>query len=233
MQVKNITACIEIASRSRIHQTRRVVGLRPRSDFRGLELPPRLIERNPGGDARIVIQTIHYLLPFTAVSSLAFRRALFLDTVEIAAVLPFGAVVATGHILPNNDSFAVAIGIPCCRFNLDMLTDHIETPILCLVNIIDHSLIRGGRVKPVGPPALVERAELEQVFVVKLKANNAIGIPFCRELTHGGITLHFVYRFTVIVERHFKIVEIRRIGRPQFRTIRHGNHHRLTIDALA
>ena len=56
---------------------------------------------------------------------------------------------------------------PARRLDLDVLADHVETEILGFLDIVPKSLVRRSRVQSVRPPALVQRAELEERLTVE------------------------------------------------------------------
>ena len=145
--------------------------------------------------------------------------------------LPLGVAVTARHILPHDDSLAVAIGVPRSRLHLDVLANHVEAPLFCLVDVENHCLIARCRVETIGPPALVERTKLEEVLVVELHAHNAIVVALGRNLAHCSIALHAVNRLSVFIYCHLKVVEEWAVGRPELGVLGHAHLHRLIVDA--
>ncbi len=233
MQVKNVAAGIEVAAAGWIHKARRVVRLRPRSNFGCFELPPGLVERHPCGYTRIIIEAIHYFPPFIAVHLFTLGTSHTLRAVEVAVLYPFGPLVAAGHILPYDYALAVAIRIPYGRLYLDMLANHIEAPILGLVYVVYQSLVGRRGIQAVGPPALVKRLELEQRFIVELHTHYAALVAGSGEFAHSGIAAHLVEYLAPIGKTYFKVVQRGAVGRPQLDVGRHVYHHILAIDAAA
>ena len=127
MQVKHIATSIMVTSTCRIYQTGRIIFFSPFCNFRSLELPPCLIERNPCSDTWIRIQAIHNFFPFFTVTSLRNRRTLFFRTFKIFAVLPLRITITARHILPHNNSQLITMSIPTGRFHFNMFTYHIES----------------------------------------------------------------------------------------------------------
>ncbi len=123
--------------------------------------------------------------------------------------------------------------VPTCRFYLDVLTNHVETEVLSLLNIITQSLISRCGIKTVRPPALVERTELEERLVVQFQTYDAIFITATGELTHGSIAIHFVHYLTFINKGHLQCIEERTVRTPKFHVLRHFHIHLFTIDTLA
>ena len=161
MQIEHIATSIMITATRRIHQTGRIIPLRPLGDFRCFKLPPCFIKRHPCTDTGIRIQTIHDLFPFFAVTSLRLCRTLILRTIKISAILPFGTTITTRHVLPYDNAQTVTMGVPACRLHLDVFTDHIITEILGFLNVIQQSLIGRRRIQTIRPPALIEGTKLE------------------------------------------------------------------------
>ena len=71
------------------------------------------------------------------------------------------------HVLPDHHADLVAMVEPARRLDLDVLADHVETEILGFLDIVPKSLVRRSRVQSVRPPALVQRAELEERLTVE------------------------------------------------------------------
>ena len=233
VQVQHVAAGVVVAPAGRIHQPGGVVLLGPGSDFRGLELPPGLVERHPRADARIVVEGVHDFPPLLAVGGFGEVRAPQVSAREILAVLPFRVSVAAGHVLPHDDAQLVAIRVPARGFHLDVLTNHVEAQFLCLLYVKQQGLVGGGRVEPVGPPALVERAGLEERFVVQGQAHDAVLPAQGGEFPHRGVALHLVVHLPVAVgKRHLQFVEERTVGRPELHALRHVELHGLPTYAF-
>ena len=136
VQVKHITTRIMVTTTCRIHQTGRIILLCPFSYFYRFKLSPSLVERHPGTNTRIRIQTIYDFLPFFAIITFRFSRTLHFRTIKILTHLPLWIAVTTRHILPYNNSKLVTIGIPTGRLNFDMLANHIKAKIFRLLDVI-------------------------------------------------------------------------------------------------
>ena len=113
------------------------------------------------------------------------------------------------------------MSVPACRFYFDVLTYHVVAEVFRLLQVINQCFICRCSIQTVRPPSLVERTELEIVFVVQLQASDAILTFADRIFTHSRITLYLVYCFPVFIQSHFHIVEERRVRRPQFGIGRH------------
>ena len=207
MNIEHI-ACtgIVVAATGRIDQTRRVVTFRPFGNLTGLELPPCLIEGNPHHNTRMTAQLVDDTAPLTAESLLRSSGTDQLPVIEPAVGNPAGILVAAGHVLPDEHTQPVAMGIPAGRFDLDMLTDGIESKLFGFENIVSERLVRRGRIESVGPPALIEQSQLNVISVVQLHAHGIAYRAFHRYLTHGGITPHTVEHTATAQKGHFQIV---------------------------
>ena len=95
-----------------------------------------------------------------------------------------------------------------------MLAVHVEPGVLQEPDIGAHGLFGRRREEAVRPPALVQRAVHEILFVVEVEPRHAqlVGLPF--DLPHAEIALHVIMADVGgQVER--ERVEVRRLGRPQ------------------
>lgn len=200
-----------------IHQTRRVVVLCPVGYFFGFELAPSFIERYPYSYARIVVESINDLFPFFPIGLFAFGSALQLFSVEVVSSLPFGVFVAAGHIPPDDNAFAVAVGVPCGGFYLDMLTYHVVAPVDGLVDVVYHRLVRMERCTiRRGHHPWSEKPVVKQVFVVELEAHHSFVAHLRGNLTHGCVTVYFIESLALVGEAHFKIIKMGAVGDQSF-----------------
>ena len=55
----------------------------------------------------------------------------------------FVATTKCGHVLPYEHSQTVAMIVPTGRFHLHVLANHVKSPVLGLLNIIEQSIIGG------------------------------------------------------------------------------------------
>ena len=136
---------------------------------------------------------IHDLAPLLIIIGERLLRTRGVGSRAVAVRLPLARRhVAAGHVLPNEDSLAVAMPVPAFGFDLDMFADHIEAQLLREPDIVEQRLVGRGRVEAVGPPALVERAEMENILVIELQPHDSVGIAGGRILTHRGIAVHSI-----------------------------------------
>src|SRR3546814_4421857 len=77
---------------------------------------------------------------------------------------------ARGHVLPDQHPEMVGIVIIARGLDLDVLAQHVESRLLEEDEVAFHRLLGRRRVAPVGPPALIERAVLEDGFVVEQRS---------------------------------------------------------------
>ncbi|MNW10205.1 hypothetical protein D3C71_2073720 [compost metagenome] len=68
---------------------------------------------------------------------------------------------AIDHILPDNHAEPIAMIIPSCRFNLDMLPYHVEAKLLGDFDIVGESLISRCGVQTVRPISLIKNTMLK------------------------------------------------------------------------
>ena len=218
--VEHVARAVVVSAAGGIDQACRVVGFGPGCDFGGLELSPSLVEGDPYADRDERTQAVDDLAPLLAVAGLRLGRALPLLAREVAGHLPLGVAgrdVAAGHVLPDDDAFAVAVVVPAGRFDLHMLADHVVAQLLGLHDVIAQRLVRGGSVEPVGPPSLVEGSELEEGPVVEHQPRDVVAVAARRELAHGRVARHAVHDAAVVAQRNLQVVEEGALGTPELR----------------
>ena len=157
---------------------------------------------------------VHDLFPLLAISGIGFGRTFHFFATVIHERFPLWIGVSTRHILPNKDSHPVTIGVPPGRLYLYVLTDQIEAELFCFLHVIQHCFVRWRSIQPVGPPSLVERTKMKNVFVVELKTHETVFIPLGRYLTHGSIRFYTVGFLTIIIQHYFEVIEVRVVGIP-------------------
>ncbi|MNN21480.1 hypothetical protein D3C81_1348010 [compost metagenome] len=65
------------------------------------------------------------------------------------------------HVLPDNHTQTIAMIIPSCRLNLDMLPNHVEAKLFSDFNIIDESFIGRCGIQAVRPISLIKNTVLK------------------------------------------------------------------------
>ena len=132
--------------------------------------------------------------------------------------------VGRGHVLPYHQAELVAPVVPPARLHLDVLAHHVEAVALHHHDVVGQCLVGRGGVDAVGPETLVERAHLEQVFVVQLHADESLVVFLHRDLAHAEVALHLVLLAAAVVHRDVQVVEERVVGAPQV-GVRDGQRH--------
>ena len=80
--------------------------------------------------------------------------------------------------------------VPSCRLYLDMLAYHIEAQFFSLDDVVSQCFVCRGCVESVRPPALVERAELEQRFSVQCHSLVVVRVSDHGNFPHCRIAFH-------------------------------------------
>ena len=119
------------------------------------------------------------------------------------------------HVLPDDHSQAVAVPVPAFGFDLHMLAYHVESQLLGFYDVVHERLVGRGCVEPVGPPALIERSELETLPVVELQAQKSLLAADGGVLAHRGVAADPVDRLSAAEERRFEVVEYGCVGGPE------------------
>ena len=126
------------------------------------------------------------------------------------------AVVREGrHVLPDEHAHLVAGVEPGEGFDLDVLADHIESVGLGLLDVVAHRRVGRRRVEAVRPPALVERAVVEEELVVQGHAQVAFRIAHLGNLAHRGIGVHLVHDLAAADDAEPQAVEVGLIRGPE------------------
>ena len=154
-----------------VHQSRRVELLEPGDVPPGVVLAPSLVERHPHHDRGVVAQRVHHAPQLVVELPLALGRI----------------VVAARHVLPHQEPERVAVEIPALRLDLHVLADQVEAEPSQREEVEAARVLGRGGIQPVGPPPLVEGAELEQRSVVEEQAVDARTVPGDGDLPHPEI----------------------------------------------
>ena len=194
-----------------VHQPGGIVGLDSFGDAFGLELPPAFIERHPHDDARMIPSPIDKALEFALELLAGFLRAF------VVRVSGANETISARHVLPNQQPEFVAPIIPAVRFNLDVLAGHVESKLPGHFDVVTERLIRRRGVNAVGPKTLIQRSELEERLVIQQEAKRAFVVLGSRDFAHPEIGGDLVHSLAALHHRELKIVEVRRLWRPEFR----------------
>jgi len=73
-----------------------------------------------------------------------------------------------------------------------MLTDHIESQILHLLDIINHRLICRCRIKAIRPVSLIQYTFLEIWLIIQIHSRNSFIIILHFYLAHGKIAVYLI-----------------------------------------
>ena len=108
-----------------------------------------------------------------------------------------------------------------------MFADHVVAEGLGLFDVELQGLVGRGSVEAVGPPALVERAELENRLSVQTHPAEALVVEDYGRLAKGRVAFNAVEDLVSLLERYLQGIEVRLVGRPQLR-LGDGDAHRLS-----
>ena len=125
------------------------------------------------------------------------------------------------HVLPYCNADTVTVPVPACRLYLDVFTNQVPAPFLCLFNVIAKGIVGGSGIKAVGPPALIQGAILEIGLVIQPQAAEALAVTNLRRLAKGCITMDIICHISFAKYFQVKCIQIRMLGRPKM-----GNRHR-------
>ena len=109
----------------------------------------------------------------------------------------------------------VAPVIPAVRLDLDVLPRGVEAQLLGHLDVVAEGLVGRGRVDPVRPVALIQRADLEHRLAVEHQADVALRVLAQGDLPHAEIAADGIDRLAGLAERHLQVVQERLVRRPE------------------
>ena len=174
-----VTHVVVVASGCSVNQTGGILLTGEFYDLFCVKLSPCFVKRNPYNDALEGVEGFHDFFPFFVEVVFASLRDVAVCSADKAVACPFvlcgfsdffcacridsaGVVSDTRHILPYHNAFNITIIIPACGLYLDVFANHVETKIFGLDDIKSQCLVSRSCVKSVGPPALIQWANLEE-----------------------------------------------------------------------
>ena len=90
--------------------------------------------------------------------------------------------------------------VPAGGLDFYVLSDGIESQVLCPLNVEFQSFVGRGGVETVRPPALVEGAECEKFLVVECEIYASESAVFCNgKFAHSSVALYAVNLFAALV----------------------------------
>ena len=98
-----------------------------------------------------------------------------------------------------------------------MLTNHIKAPFFGLHDIKLKRFICRSGIESIRPPTLIQRAELEQSFIIERHTLTHLAVIIISAdgyLTHSCIAFHFVGPLSLITQGNTQSIKIRMVGRP-------------------
>ena len=95
-----------------------------------------------------------------------------------------------------------------------MLTDHVIAEVFCLHDIIFQSLVGRRRIKPVRPPALIQRSVHEDWLAIEAKQFSIAIFIVHGNFPQRRIAFDCVQDFASAKNLNLKAIQIRRIRRP-------------------
>src|SRR5262249_6356362 len=123
--------------------------------------------------------------------------------------------VAAGHVLPDAQAELVGPVIPAGRLDLDVLAGHVEAELLGDLDIVAQSGVGRSSVQAIGPPTLIERAELEKRQIIEKQAVETVLATVHGDLAHAEIAGDLIDGLAIALELDLEIVKEGRIGGPK------------------
>ena len=144
------------------------------------------------------------------------------DALELAReVLLAGrrVVVAARHVLPDEHPEAIGVVVPARRLHLHVLADQVVAEPPGRLDVEGERFVGWRGIEAVGPPALVEQAELEERLAVEEEPVHAGRVLRHRDRAHAEVAVDLV----AALDRDAKAIEERIGGGPPARV---GNRER-------
>ena len=201
MAVKDVPGVAGVAARCRVDEAGIVAGTGELYGLFRIKLGPGLVERHPYQNAGVLFELGYDFSPFLVICSLCGFCERIIPACVVAPFTPLAAGKIgchRGHILPHGNAQAVTVVVPAGRLNLDVLADHIVAEVFGLDYVIFEGLVRGGGIKAVRPPALVQRAKLEIRLSVEPKALETVCVNHFGRSPYGSITANLVLHLATL-----------------------------------
>ena len=212
-------AAIGPAARA-VDQPRRVAFLHPLEDLVGVVLPPALVERHPDDDRREEPEPIDHRSGLGAKLRLLLRGELAVLRPVGLDELPPSRPHPAGLILPDEQAEGVAVVVVAGRLHLDVLAEHVHAEGLEHLEVVLHRRVARWREQAVGPPALIERADLKKRLAIQAQPQDPLFVPRLRDRTEREVAPHAVDHLAVGADKlDLDGIEVRIIGRPEARLL--------------
>ena len=207
--VDNVAGWPEIAAAGDVDQPRGIAGHGPFTHLDRAVLPPGLVKRHPDDDARMGVELGDHRVEL--VHELLTGRHGPLDVGGVWIEPRPGRIREARHmVLPEQHADLIAVGVEPPRLHLDVLADHVEAGGLEIVDVPPHCLVGGRRQQAIGPPALVERAKVEDRLAIEGKPPVAVGIFDAADFSDAEVARH-----AVAADAKLEVVERRGVGAPE------------------
>ena len=132
-----------------------------------------------------------------------------------------GTICTTSRntILPNQHANTIAVVIPALAFNLDMLSQRIETSRLHSLYVIYQRIVGRSRQQSVRPIALIQHATHKIWRPVQVNPWHANLIRLHLNSTKRAIAPNKIDRYTIPPKCCLHEIEVRSLRRPQLRFV--------------
>ena len=106
------------------------------------------------------------------------------------------------------------------RLHLDVLAEHVHAKGLEHLEVILHRHVARRREEAVGPPALIERADLKQRLAIQAQPQDPLFVARLRDRTEREVAPHPVNHLAVSADKlDLDGIEMRVVGRPETRLL--------------
>ena len=132
-----------------------------------------------------------------------------------------GTICATSRntILPNQHANTIAVIVPTLAFNLDMLSQRIETSRLHGLYVIYQRIVGWRRQQSIRPIALIQHATHKILRSIQMHPWYTSLVRLHLNGTKRAIAPNKIDRRIIMPKRSFHGIEIRPLRRPQLRFI--------------
>ena len=208
-----VAATLVVPTACSINRTRRVKRVNAFRRIACVELPPTLVEKHPRNNRRMAGKHVHHGIagarPVTAVRRIVGTKRREMLRRVVAVLVPRGAherrlairgprvifAAARHRVLPYEHAEAVAMVVPACSLNFDMLAQHIEAGFLHGGYVMNQRFVARRGQQAVRPIPLVEHTLEEQRFAIEMESRNTLQIRLDLNRSECAIRVHNILLF--------------------------------------
>ena len=127
------------------------------------------------------------------------------------------ATISRGHILKHQYPQFIGPIIPALRLDLHMLSEGVESQLLCPLDIKPQRLVGRGQIDTVRPVSLIQSPRQHDRLAIEHQPGVSIGVMADSHTSHAEIAIDGIQFFSGLVfKRYRQVIEERLVRRPRF-----------------